>query len=146
MIIGQIPLYGDDNVLTKLFDIRGEGGEINNPLSSKDVSDTDFGNRNVIKNLFSIGAWGSEESSEGNMLKVKMLNHPERGHQGRAEARQHFGFKFQVCHSVLAIRSRPLRRSGFRFHESKEVELCKFTKVDFCNRMRNNSTDNSSQG
>ena len=45
MIIGQIPLYGDDNVLTKLFDIRGEGGEINNPLSSKDVSDTDFGNR-----------------------------------------------------------------------------------------------------
>ena len=89
MYIGQIPLYGDDNVLTKLFDIRGEGGEINNPLSSKDVSDTDFGNRNVIKNLFSIGAWGSEESSEGNMLKVKMLNHPERGHQGRAEAHQH---------------------------------------------------------
>jgi hypothetical protein len=36
--------FGDDNVLTKLFDIRGEGGEINNPLSSKDVSDTAFGN------------------------------------------------------------------------------------------------------
>ena len=51
---------------------KGKGqGRINKPLSSKDVSDTDFGNRNVIKNLFSIGAWGSEESSEGNMLKAE---------------------------------------------------------------------------